>query len=158
MSAEVVIGIWKDVRTGLINEVEKIPDDQFSFRATPETRSIAEILQHLQGDKAKRAIPRAWLSRRQLVALRRKFDLVDVTAARRTPENALTASSRSGPPPDRLMRPAALLGPYRGDFAYSLEHGSPSGCDEPPKGMGRSRLKRRAQKAVARNLLQIAGT
>lgn len=47
MSAEVVIGIWKDVRTGLINEVEKIPDDQFSFRATPETRSIAEILQHI---------------------------------------------------------------------------------------------------------------
>ena len=47
MSAEVIIGIWKDARTGLINEVEKIPDDQFSFRATPETRSVAEIVQHI---------------------------------------------------------------------------------------------------------------
>src|SRR5262245_37617335 len=47
MSAEVVLGIWKDARNGLINEVEKIPDDQFSFRPTPETRSIAELLQHV---------------------------------------------------------------------------------------------------------------
>ena len=31
----------------MIQEVEKIPEDQFSFRATPETRSIAEILQHI---------------------------------------------------------------------------------------------------------------
>jgi uncharacterized damage-inducible protein DinB len=31
----------------LIDEVEKIPEDQMSFRATPETRSIAEILQHI---------------------------------------------------------------------------------------------------------------
>lgn len=47
MSAETIIGLWKDVREGLIQEVEKIPEDQFSFRATPETRSIAEILQHI---------------------------------------------------------------------------------------------------------------
>jgi uncharacterized damage-inducible protein DinB len=47
MSAETIIGLWKDAREGLIQEVEKIPEDQFSFRATPETRSIAEILQHL---------------------------------------------------------------------------------------------------------------
>lgn len=47
MSAEVVLGIWKDARVGLINEVEKIPDDQFGFRPTPETRSIAELLQHV---------------------------------------------------------------------------------------------------------------
>lgn len=47
MSAEVIIGMWKDVRNGLIGEVEKIPDDQFSFRATPETRSVAEVLQHI---------------------------------------------------------------------------------------------------------------
>lgn len=38
---------WKDVRNGLIDEVEKIPDDQMSFRATPDTRSIAELLQHI---------------------------------------------------------------------------------------------------------------
>lgn len=47
MSAEVIIGMWKDVRNGLIGEVEKIPADQFSFRATPETRSVAEVLQHI---------------------------------------------------------------------------------------------------------------
>ena len=47
MSAETIIGLWKDVREGLIQEVEKIPEDQFSFRATPDTRSIAEILQHI---------------------------------------------------------------------------------------------------------------
>ncbi len=47
MSAETIIGLWKDAREGLIQEVEKIPEDQFSFRATPETRSIAEILQHI---------------------------------------------------------------------------------------------------------------
>ena len=47
MSAEIIIGLWRDVREGLISEVEKIPDDQFSFRATPETRSIAELLHHV---------------------------------------------------------------------------------------------------------------
>ncbi|HEU4765979.1 MAG TPA: DinB family protein [Pyrinomonadaceae bacterium] len=47
MSAETIIGMWKDVRNGLISEVEKIPEDQFSFRATPETRSIAELIQHI---------------------------------------------------------------------------------------------------------------
>lgn len=47
MSVEIIIGMWKDVRNGLISEVEKIPEDQFSFRATPETRSVAEILQHI---------------------------------------------------------------------------------------------------------------
>lgn len=47
MSAETIIGLWKDTRSGLIQEVEKIPEDQFSFRATPETRSIAELLQHI---------------------------------------------------------------------------------------------------------------
>jgi uncharacterized damage-inducible protein DinB len=47
MSAETIIALWKDARSGLIQEVEKIPDDQFSFRATPETRSIAELIQHI---------------------------------------------------------------------------------------------------------------
>lgn len=47
MSAEAIIGLWKDIRNGLIQEVEKIPEDQFSFRATPETRSVAELLQHV---------------------------------------------------------------------------------------------------------------
>lgn len=47
MSAETIIRLWKDARNGLIEEVEKIPEDQFSFRATPDTRTIAEILQHI---------------------------------------------------------------------------------------------------------------
>lgn len=47
MSAETIIGLWQDTRAGLIQEVEKIPEDQFSFRATPETRSVAELLQHI---------------------------------------------------------------------------------------------------------------
>ena len=47
MSAETIIGLWKEARQGLIQEVEKIPEDQFSFRAAPETRTIAEILQHV---------------------------------------------------------------------------------------------------------------
>src|SRR5687767_15752734 len=47
MSAQTVMKSWKDIRNGLIDEVEKIPDDQMSFRATPDTRSIAELLQHV---------------------------------------------------------------------------------------------------------------
>lgn len=47
MSAETLIALWKDARGGLIDEVKRIPDDQFSFRATPDTRSIAELLQHV---------------------------------------------------------------------------------------------------------------
>ena len=47
MSAEILIKQWQDVRNGLIDEVEKIPDDQMTFRATPDTRSIAELLQHV---------------------------------------------------------------------------------------------------------------
>ena len=47
MSAETIIALWKEARSGLIQEVEQIPEDQFSFRATPKTRSIAELLQHV---------------------------------------------------------------------------------------------------------------
>ena len=47
MSAETIVALWKDARGGLIDEVQKIPEDQFSFRATPDTRSIAEVLQHV---------------------------------------------------------------------------------------------------------------
>jgi uncharacterized damage-inducible protein DinB len=38
---------WQEVRNGLIKEVELIPAEQFQFRATPETRSIVELLQHI---------------------------------------------------------------------------------------------------------------
>jgi uncharacterized damage-inducible protein DinB len=47
MSLEGIIGSWKEVRAGLLNEAEQIPADKFSFQATPDTRSIAQLLQHL---------------------------------------------------------------------------------------------------------------
>jgi len=47
MSIDNLIGTWKEVRGGLIEEVAQIPPDQFSFRATPETRSVSELLQHV---------------------------------------------------------------------------------------------------------------
>ncbi len=47
MSADMLVETWKDFRKGLIAEVEQIPEDKFDFRATPETRSIAELLQHI---------------------------------------------------------------------------------------------------------------
>jgi uncharacterized damage-inducible protein DinB len=47
MSIDRLIGSWGEVRAGLIKEVSQIPEDQFSFRATPETRSVAELLQHV---------------------------------------------------------------------------------------------------------------
>lgn len=47
MSAQTTMKSWKDVRNGLIEEVEKIPEDQMEFRATPDTRSVAELLQHI---------------------------------------------------------------------------------------------------------------
>jgi uncharacterized damage-inducible protein DinB len=47
MSVDSLIGTWKEVRNGFIEEAEQVPADQFSFRATPETRSVAELLQHI---------------------------------------------------------------------------------------------------------------
>ena len=47
MSVDMMVNTWKEFRKGLIAEVEQIPEDKFSFRATPETRSIAELLQHI---------------------------------------------------------------------------------------------------------------
>ena len=47
MSVDMLIKTWKEFRNGLIAEVEQIPEEQFSFRATPETRSIVELLQHI---------------------------------------------------------------------------------------------------------------
>jgi uncharacterized damage-inducible protein DinB len=47
MSVDMHVNTWKEFRKGLIAEVEQIPEDKFDFRATPETRSIAELLQHI---------------------------------------------------------------------------------------------------------------
>lgn len=38
---------WRDVRDGLIEEVENIPADKFDFRPTPEVRSVREMVQHI---------------------------------------------------------------------------------------------------------------
>jgi uncharacterized damage-inducible protein DinB len=47
MSTDRLIESWSEVRAGLIKEVSQVPEGQFSFRATPETRSVAELLQHI---------------------------------------------------------------------------------------------------------------
>jgi uncharacterized damage-inducible protein DinB len=47
MSADYLVASWKEVRDGFSEEVVQIPPDQFQFRATNETRCIAEILQHI---------------------------------------------------------------------------------------------------------------
>ena len=52
MSIETLIETWKDVREGVIAEVSKIPADKFDFKATPDTRSVAEIVQHIIGTQA----------------------------------------------------------------------------------------------------------
>ena len=47
MSIEGIIGSWKEVRSGLIDEAAQIPADRFSFQAADNTRSVAQLLQHI---------------------------------------------------------------------------------------------------------------
>jgi len=47
MSVDAIIGSWREVRAGLIDEASQIPADKFSFRAADGMRSVAELLQHL---------------------------------------------------------------------------------------------------------------
>ena len=47
MSVDRLIESWNEVRAGQIKEASLIPDDKFSFRATADTRSVAEVLQHI---------------------------------------------------------------------------------------------------------------
>src|SRR5256714_13289060 len=47
MSVENIIGSWREVRAGLIDEASQIPTDKFSFRAADGMRTVAELLQHL---------------------------------------------------------------------------------------------------------------
>ena len=47
MSIENLITSWKEVRGGFIEEANQIPADKFTYKATPETRSVAELLQHV---------------------------------------------------------------------------------------------------------------
>lgn len=47
MSVDAIIGSWREVRAGLIDEASQIPADKFNFRAAEGMRSVAELLQHL---------------------------------------------------------------------------------------------------------------
>ena len=47
MSIEILIDTWKDVRNGFIDEVNNVPADKFDFCATPDTRSVADLVQHV---------------------------------------------------------------------------------------------------------------
>jgi uncharacterized damage-inducible protein DinB len=47
MSIDAIIGSWREVRAGLIDEASQIPADKFSFRAADGMRTVAELLQHL---------------------------------------------------------------------------------------------------------------
>jgi len=47
MSIEGIIGSWKEVRSGVIDEAEQIPAEKFLFQATPDMRSVAQLLQHI---------------------------------------------------------------------------------------------------------------
>lgn len=38
---------WRDVRGGLIEEVENIPEDRFDFRPAPQVKSVTELVQHI---------------------------------------------------------------------------------------------------------------
>jgi uncharacterized damage-inducible protein DinB len=49
MSAETLLALWKNARSGFITEVERIPEDKLTFKPTPETRSAAELIQHVIG-------------------------------------------------------------------------------------------------------------
>ena len=47
MSIEGLLRNWNTARQGLIPELQQIPAEKFDFRATPETRSVAEIARHI---------------------------------------------------------------------------------------------------------------
>jgi|ERR1051326_181281 uncharacterized damage-inducible protein DinB len=47
MSLEAIIESWSEVRSGLINEAEQIPAEQFGFQAAANTRTVAQVLQHV---------------------------------------------------------------------------------------------------------------
>jgi len=42
-----VLESWRDVRAGIVEEVENIPADRFDFRPTPKVRSVREQVQHI---------------------------------------------------------------------------------------------------------------
>ncbi len=44
---EETLEAWRNVREGIVQEVENIPDDKFDFRPTPESRTLRELVQHI---------------------------------------------------------------------------------------------------------------
>ena len=44
---EEAIDAWQDARSGVIHEVENLPDDRFDFRPTPQNRSVTELVIHI---------------------------------------------------------------------------------------------------------------
>ncbi len=42
-----VLDYWYEVRKGMIKELQVVPEARMNFRATLETRTVAEILQHV---------------------------------------------------------------------------------------------------------------
>ena len=44
---EETLEAWQGVREGLIAEVRNIPAKRFDFRPTPQSRSVAELVQHI---------------------------------------------------------------------------------------------------------------
>jgi uncharacterized damage-inducible protein DinB len=42
-----MLDVWKEVRAGLIAELQQIPPDQFAFQATPQSRSVAGLIRHI---------------------------------------------------------------------------------------------------------------
>jgi uncharacterized damage-inducible protein DinB len=44
---EETLEAWQGVREGLIAEVRNIPANRFDFRPTPQSRSVAELAQHI---------------------------------------------------------------------------------------------------------------
>ena len=47
MAVENIIESWKEVRSGLIDEANLIPADQFGFQPAADSRSVKQVLQHL---------------------------------------------------------------------------------------------------------------
>jgi hypothetical protein len=50
MSVENIIEGWREVRTGLIDEANQIPAEQFGFQPAPDTRSVRQLL-HISSNR-----------------------------------------------------------------------------------------------------------
>ncbi len=44
---EETLEAWRDVREGIVEEVENIPEDKFDFRPAPESRTVRQLIQHI---------------------------------------------------------------------------------------------------------------